>query len=374
MTDLNFYNVIKYYLSGTTLSGTTPYIKYVEDCYPDEIELSKTIQYPAAFLTPIDIEFINPSQIKFGVKIFIAIGLRDRTKREQLFSDAIQFVNRFIQVLPDDINGLQFPITTEKGLLFDDAVDGISFELHIIDSITCAYESIEYPTAVIPTNYCTSGSSGISGSSGSSGINGTSGISGSSGISTNGTNGTSGINGTSGTSAILDDRHLDSFGFLRTALSGVQQWTDRNIRSTGVVLPHIADNDIISYNVQFNHNKKLGTSIDGFHLHLIPVGTNTGTVTFTYSYQWICFNDTISNTLPTSGTTIITINNTDQYKHKLYQIVTGMTYTGTETYSSFLLIKIQRTSSTYNGEVALLGADAHYITHQLGSINETNDT
>lgn len=43
--------------------------------------------------------------------------------------------------------------------------------------------------------------------------------------------------------------YTDSFGFLRIALSGVTTWTDTQLRNTGIVLPTVAKNDVLSYNV-----------------------------------------------------------------------------------------------------------------------------
>jgi hypothetical protein len=45
-------------------------------------------------------------------------------------------------------------------------------------------------------------------------------------------------------------RHKDSFGFIRSVLTGVTQFTDRAYRSMKVVLPHMANRDLLSYNVQ----------------------------------------------------------------------------------------------------------------------------
>ncbi len=170
-------------------------------------------------------------------------------------------------------------------------------------------------------------------------------------------------------------RHKDSFGFLRTALTGVTSWTDRQYRHTMVVLPHLANGDIASYNVQLNHDKVLQTYADGFHIHFIPLAAVTGTILIDFAWGWYSMDDTIPDTLPNTGTATLSIDSTDQYKHKLFEIISNMAPPSTEGYSSFILIVIGRNGGTYgnSNEIAILGADIHYITDRNGSINEYTD-
>lgn len=70
----------------------------------------------------------------------------------------------------------------------------------------------------------------------------------------------------------------------------------------------------------------------------------------------------------------ISENGINVFKHDLQQIVTGMTHSGNETYSSMFFIKITRTSSTGSlGTMRLLSADVHYITDRDGSKTEAHD-
>jgi len=172
--------------------------------------------------------------------------------------------------------------------------------------------------------------------------------------------------------------YTDSFGFLRTALTGVTQWTDVQLRTTGIVLPSIARNDIFSYNVQFPHAKKLASNIADFHIHFVPIPATaiSGDVVIDYSWGWYSINDVIPDTLPNTGTKTISLVGDDQYKHKIAEIVTNMAHPATEGYSSFFLIKLQRKSGapdTYTGNIAILGADCHYIADRVGSFNVTTD-
>jgi hypothetical protein len=173
--------------------------------------------------------------------------------------------------------------------------------------------------------------------------------------------------------------YTDSFGFLRTALTGVTTWTDRVIRNTGVVVPHIAKNDVFTYNIQFPHSKDIGTAIVDFHLHYMPVTLPSAGQVIAIDYSWAFVNNNngaIPDTLNGgSGTTLLPLSATDQYKLKVTNIVTGMA-TGTETYSGFLLVRCVRRNDgqdTYAGEIALLGADAHYLTDRFGSFEPYTD-
>ncbi len=169
--------------------------------------------------------------------------------------------------------------------------------------------------------------------------------------------------------------HKDSFGFLGTATVGVTTWTPAQFRSTGVVLNEIAKGDVFSYNIQLNHDKKLQTALDGFHIHFIPMTNNTGNVNITYSWGIYHMGDTIPDTLPNSATINIPIA-AQQYKHLLGSVIQAMTIPGTETYSSFVLVKCVRNNDandTFTGNIALLGADVHYVTDRQGSLNESTD-
>lgn len=171
----------------------------------------------------------------------------------------------------------------------------------------------------------------------------------------------------------------DSFGFLRTALAGATQWTDRQIRNTGIVVPHIAKTDVFSYNVQFNHDKKQGEAVADFHIHIVPIGAVTGGEVIAIDFAWgfYSFGDTIPDVLPntTGSPATKTLVAGDQYKSLYFEIKSSLAV-GSEKYSGFLFIKCTRRNDgqdTYTGEFALLGGDCHYQSDRVGSYNETTD-
>ena len=161
-------------------------------------------------------------------------------------------------------------------------------------------------------------------------------------------------------------------------MSGSTSWTDRVIRNTGVVVPHIAKNDIFTYNIQFPHSKKLAEAIADFHLHIVPISLPVAgnIIAIDHSWQFVKFGDVIGVTLTGgSNTATFKLVAADQYKHKYFEVIADMAV-GAETYSSFLLVKCQRRNDgqdTYAGEFALLGGDCHYLVDRLGSQFETND-
>jgi hypothetical protein len=173
--------------------------------------------------------------------------------------------------------------------------------------------------------------------------------------------------------ARFPERHKDSFGFLRTALSGVTTWTDRQIRNTGVVVPHIAKNDIFTYNIQLNHDLDLESAfLDDFHIHFMPVGASAAGEKIAINFGWGIYSvhSVIPDVLPNTGTAIYTFTGDLQYGHELFEIISDLALPAAISHSSFVFVKCQRRNDaqdTYASEIALLGADSHYITDRLGS-------
>jgi hypothetical protein len=172
--------------------------------------------------------------------------------------------------------------------------------------------------------------------------------------------------------------HKDSFGRLQSVLTGGSTWTLRLIRNTKVAVPHIAKNDVFTYIAQLNHDKKLDTNLDGFHIHFLPIGTVTAgqVIAIDYKWVWLTSGDVFPDTLPNSGTATIYLATGEQYKYLIKNIVANLTYPTGEDYSSELFIECTRRNDgqdTYPGEFALLDGDVHYKTNHLGSYNEFND-
>lgn len=174
--------------------------------------------------------------------------------------------------------------------------------------------------------------------------------------------------------------HKDSFGQLGSVIVGAQTWTNRLLRSTKIVTQHIAKNDVFSYKCQLNHDKELGTNLDGFHIHMIPIGAVTGgeIIALDYAWGWLTSGDIFPDTLPNTGTGFITLEAGDQFKYRIRQVVTvDLIPPVGEGYSSEFFIECTRRNDaqdTYAGEFALLDGDVHYKSARFGSIYELGDT
>lgn len=173
--------------------------------------------------------------------------------------------------------------------------------------------------------------------------------------------------------------HKDSFGRLQTALQGVTTWTLRQIRSTKIVVPHIAKGDVFTYKCQINHDKVLDTPLDGFHIHMIPIGAVEAgdVVSIDFEWGWLTNGDTMPATLPNADNVVIQISEGTQFQYMIRQIVTNLTPPTGEEYSSEFFIACTRrndATDTYDGEFALLDGDVHYLSNHLGSYSEYNDS
>lgn len=165
----------------------------------------------------------------------------------------------------------------------------------------------------------------------------------------------------------------DVQGILETALAGVTQYTPRQYRTTGIVMPHIARGDIFSMRFQMPHRKKLQTAAASVHLHAIPISAADGDIKISYSWGWYNNGSVIPDTLPNSDTATITLASSDQYKMKILTLISSLAAPTTETYSSILFVKCERLTAgdTWGtGEIALAYMDAHFLTNRIGSYNE----
>jgi hypothetical protein len=173
--------------------------------------------------------------------------------------------------------------------------------------------------------------------------------------------------------------HRDSFGILGTAVTGVATWTSRYIRNTKISRPHIAKLDVFSYVCQLNHDKALETNLDGFHIHIIPVGAVAGgeVIALDYAWAWLTNGDIFPDTLPNTGTATITLSAGEQYAYLIKPIISDLDYPVGEGYSSEFYIQCTRRNDgqdTYASEFALIDGDVHYRVNRIGSYSEFNDT
>lgn len=184
--------------------------------------------------------------------------------------------------------------------------------------------------------------------------------------------------------------HKDTFGTTASLLTGGAQWTLRLVRGTKIAMPHIAKTDVFTYQCQLNHDKELGQSIDGFHIHLKPIGAVTAgqVISLDFAWWWGTGGDVFPNTLPNTGNTQIVLADGDQFKTLIKDIINSnhavnprvtpdtINAPAGESYSSEFFIEVTRRNDgtdTYAGEFALTFGDVHYPSDREGSFNEYND-
>jgi len=182
----------------------------------------------------------------------------------------------------------------------------------------------------------------------------------------------------------------DQQGDVSTALIGTAQWTTEQIRDTGFIVPWLRhdQDDFFQIRVQFTHRRKLQTNLASLHIHAIPGGAVSGNVYFSYAYTWVKADDTIPAISGwTSGNITTAVAGTDQWKHKVYNLLTNISPPTSESHSSMLLVKLSRLgtnildtytdskpSGTAQANFGVLYLDCHTQVDKPGSDNELTDT
>lgn len=187
-----------------------------------------------------------------------------------------------------------------------------------------------------------------------------------------------------------NDRYWPSYddqqGNVGTALSGSSQWSLAAYRDTGFILPFLRrdQDDFIYMSFQFSHRRQLGTNLASAHVHAIPMASADGNVYWSYAYVWVKNGDAVPAIASwTSGNVTTAVLGADQYKEKIYNILTNIAAPASETDSSVLYVKLTRLgtnlSDTYDGDAgsgtaannfAIVYLDCHTLVHKDGSDNE----
>jgi hypothetical protein len=143
VTYKNFLDTIYSGLTYLTTTGLTDviYIKYeLEDMmeldpqsYPGSTQSGKSV-----WITPIPMSIDSETTITYATRIYVAQQIKeDSTDRFDAFSSCVQLVKMLVQWLPDNINGLIYPVSVTPVLLFDATVDGLYFDLSIKFGLEC---------------------------------------------------------------------------------------------------------------------------------------------------------------------------------------------------------------------------------------------
>lgn len=174
--------------------------------------------------------------------------------------------------------------------------------------------------------------------------------------------------------------HDDMRGILSTALVGGTAFTNRLYRNIGIAFPFVADTDVTGFTSQIYHRKKMGSIADSFHIHYIPMGSADGSIVFDVTWGWFNVHDIIPDTLPNSTTATLNLLTTDQYKYKIFSLLTNIAPPTNEDYGSFFFCRAVRNGGTWNptgvnaNELCILDADLHVLVDRNGSQYELSDT
>ena len=145
MTYLEFITYVKTWLLETKD------LVYVKELLEDEIELPINElginRFPSAFLTPLPISVDGENMVTYSIRIYLAgdVGLSpvmnpplfSISKRYLTFNQLITIFQKFIQQIPNDFNGIQYPITGNPILLWDSNVDGLYFDINFRTGVEC---------------------------------------------------------------------------------------------------------------------------------------------------------------------------------------------------------------------------------------------
>lgn len=134
MNYINFMNLLQDIFSGLTINNL-PYIKYIEQCHYSEIENNPLTLFPSVFITPIDFDIISEDDVQYGAKVFIAVGLTGKTDRMMKYSECNIAVLTVLQTQTSII--FNYPINIRPTLKWDNAIDGIEFDIIIKDTSDC---------------------------------------------------------------------------------------------------------------------------------------------------------------------------------------------------------------------------------------------
>lgn len=179
------------------------------------------------------------------------------------------------------------------------------------------------------------------------------------------------------------ETHDDMQGIVGTAI-GASALGTITIRDTGfpILCFQNLNDDVVYFQYQMPHAKKLGTPVDSVHLHCyLPAAPGAGN-TLIFNWEWTWYNN--GALIPATASwnkdtyTYTFVGTEAQYSTLYIPIITNLAAPANETYSSILLVKITRDSTgpgsdTYNADLGIVYTDAHIIKDRWGSLTEGSD-
>lgn len=137
LTYLQFLETVKTWFSGTTLSGITV-CNFSQICLEDQIELDPDSRYPGLFIVPLPYSLKSEEISVYSCRIYLVNIIDvDRYNRMEQLSYMNEWLQKAIQEIPDEFNGLQFPIQVTPLVMWDLNGDGISIDITVTNQNPC---------------------------------------------------------------------------------------------------------------------------------------------------------------------------------------------------------------------------------------------
>lgn len=137
LTYLQFLETVKTWFNTTTLSGITV-CQFSQISLEDEIELNPDSKYPGLFVTPMPFSLKNEGISMYSCRVYLVniIDL-DKYNRITQINYMNEWLQKTIQEVPDNFNGIQWPIQVTPLVMWDLNGDGLSFDITITNQNPC---------------------------------------------------------------------------------------------------------------------------------------------------------------------------------------------------------------------------------------------
>lgn len=137
LTYIDFLNRVKLWFSSATISGIT-YCKWADILLEKEIELNPLTKYPACFITPQPWQTKKEWLAQYTCRVYLISQINlDRSNRFIEISKMYDWVQAALQQIPEEFNGLQFPLNITPIVIWDLQGDGLYIDITLINNVPC---------------------------------------------------------------------------------------------------------------------------------------------------------------------------------------------------------------------------------------------
>lgn len=134
---IGFLNKVKDWVSAVQLTGVTV-SQWTQICLEDEIELNPSSRYPGCFITPLPFYQNSEFLAQYNCRVYMVSKIElDRSDRFTILSQMVSWAQACLQNIPDEFNGIIWPIQIIPVVFFDLNGDGIYFDISLTNQIDC---------------------------------------------------------------------------------------------------------------------------------------------------------------------------------------------------------------------------------------------